>query len=681
MPLVHHTLRPGTLEKGSMMLMVLFMTSLWSPADAQADPLYADCAQIGGNLSWTHDGQEEMYFYISSTFGEAINGCQPTINPGDSLTEGQARSVIIAAAETWNTESRGRTLIFDGTLATTSPTVACSLLMQNPTAYKTPAVFVRFNPGCTRDGNGCANDTPLARVAPINSQCTEAGIIQLVVYGTNYDDDDNHEDKGKASIDDCIEVADDGDPDSRPEVRRNRFYVKTDYDADGLDAIDLPSLLLHELGHVLGHGHAEDSTNATTKVAPAVMSNEKETWPAPYRPSSNPNFLGYWHARRHLYPYDTDCLNLSGDSMVGDTTRDLEVYWRGYRTSSPVGWGSITTDGWYSTAKGFTSGGSIRDASGTTVIGFFEQYQNTGYFHHGGINNDGTLPLTWASATAHTNIVGTALDRINVPPTIFSPYESSDTDKRAIALFPQYETNSNMVTAVNLPVIEPPRWTWQRSSTLWASGSASTESVKFCPTTGTCTALSAPQLQTHLPVSTAYDAASGQTMVARVETSKLDPDANDRIWLHPGFQSLDSRLLRSGRELDLANFTTLPSAPTPFVYLGESETSPALSCGPAWTQYYGVNNCLLAWVDRGGPMGHILYTYFRYDAATDTLTWHHTVYRLNNAWTVSRPSAAFFAGAFWLAYKGLGDSPDVYVTSRPHNNYSGWSTPTAFGQT
>jgi len=659
------------------MLMMLFMTSSWSLPNAQADPLYAACDQSDAGLGWTNDGNDHAYFYISNTFGQDINACRPTTNPGELLTEGQARSVVMAAAETWNSESRGRALIYDGALGTSDPVLACALIMGNPTSFKTPAVFIRFNPGCSLNSNACASDTQLSRVSSINDDCTNAGIIQLVVYGTDYE----AADANKASSTNCIEVPDDNDQDILEEVRRNRFYVKTDYNASDYGASDLSGVLLHELGHVLGHGHANASTNATTKVAPAVMSTDEDSWPAPYRRLSNPDFLGNWHARRHLYPYDTDCLNLAGDTMPGDTTRALDVYWRGYRTSSPMGWSTITTDATYSTAKGFTSGGSVRDAFDWTVIGFFEQRNNTGFFHHGSINTDGTLPFTWAAATSHRDMVGTSLDRTNTPPTIFSPYETNDSDKRAIALLSVYETSPNMVTAANLPNIEPPRWSWLRSANLWTSGATAPETVSLCPTTGTCNFGSVTRLQTHVPISTAYDGASGQTMVARVDTSKLDPDANARIWIHPGFQSLTLRWLRAGRELDLANFTTLPSPPSPFVYLGESETSPALACGPAWTQPYGVNNCLLAWVDRGGPMGHILYTYFRYDAATDTLTWHHTVYRLNNAWTVARPSAAFFAGAFWLAYKGLGNSPDVYVTSRPYNNYSNWTTPASFGQT
>jgi len=646
-----------TLKAGPVIPIVILVLLSWEPSTGLAEPLYSDCPQTT-LIDWNEDGDEEAYYYISSTFGADLNACRPGTAPGELLTEGQARTVVMAAAETWNTESRGRALIFDGVLATTSPTTACAWIMANPTFYKTPAVFVRFQKGCKKENGVCAAKALVGEMSTINPACTAAKISQLIIYGTDYDTADS----GKASDADCLEVPDDDgvdclkfpadcDADTLPEVTRNRFYVKTDYDATALDAADLPGLLLHEFGHVLGLHHTEGSPNATTKAAPAVMSNAKTTWPAPYRPSSNPGFLGFWHARRHLYPADTDCLNLAADSISGDTTRDLELYWRGYKTSSPVGWTSISTDGWYSTAKGFTSGGSIRDASGTTVLGFFEQYQSEGYFHHGSINADGTLPFTWSAATAHANMPGTSLDRINTPPTVFSPYETNDSDKRAIALLPSYETSPLMVTAANLPSIEPPRWSWLRSGTVWASGSTLTEAVSVCPSGVTCALATVTRLQTHLPVPTSYDAASDQTMVARVDTSKIEPDLNARVWVHPGFHALSSRWLRPGRELDITTFTTIPSQPTPFVYLGESETSPALACGPAWTQIYLANNCLLAWVDRGGPTGHILYTYFRYSASTDTLTWHDTVYRLNNAWTVGRPSAAFFNGAFWIAYK------------------------------
>lgn len=74
-------------------------------------------------------------------------------------------------------------------------------------------------------------------------------------------------------------------------------------------------------------------------------------------------------------------------------------------------------------------------------------------------------------------------------------------------------------------------------------------------------------------------------------------------------------------------------------------------------------NCLLAWVDRGIPLGNVLYTYFKVDASGTypAISWHGNVYVLPFSKAVGHLSAGAFYDLFWLTYKSATGTTDAKV--------------------
>lgn len=120
-----------------------------------------------------------------------------------------------------------------------------------------------------------------------------------------------------------------------------------------------------------------------------------------------------------------------------------------------------------------------------------------------------------------------------------------------------------------------------------------------------------------------------------------------------------------------------PSVSGPWRFTGQTPFAPSIACGDV-----GTYNCLMAWVDRGTWNGAVLYTYFRINTLTNQVEFvpdsngHHVAWWRGTTDTASRPSVAFFADKFWMAWKTpTAPSQVAWVNKNPSAGYaSGWSS-------
>lgn len=224
------------------------LTVVWSPREARAvtcekSGLFTNQNCPADANCWLNESATTdlgIFYYTESAMASALRACTPSLTDS-GLTDEHVRDVIYRAAETWNSQSTGMPLIFDGVVSTSSPETACSSYM-----FNRPAVFVHFIPGCITDNGSCNGLAAQVKVIP---NCDNA--IQLVIAG----DTNSTTCSGTARLD-----------------------WELGSQASGF--LSLQDAVTHEFGHVLGlaDNPSEPSPSTATMMAQANWGNWRHLW-------------------------------------------------------------------------------------------------------------------------------------------------------------------------------------------------------------------------------------------------------------------------------------------------------------------------------------------------------------------------------------------------------------------
>lgn len=628
--------------------------------EGSAEPLYdsSDCATANTVNNWTSSNQ--IFYYVASSFAVRMNTCtsfgvvndpgcsRPTCEP--TLSQTEAGIVVQAAAETWNRESRGPALIFGGNLTASTPQAACDAMGQRP------GIWVTFLPGCQdSNGNGVC-DGPTQNAALVRPVFNRPGCIELVVQG-DADGDPQATTGASAAIDRCSNNGP-GDGSAAPYGWR----VGVDYQPQ-IGWIGMQAALTHEFGHTLQLGHPDAQSGGDTNdesMSRAIM--VRKLGDPPYSESG-------WPAKRHLFIWDQDCV----DDVASQ--RAVEYQWRGYDQSGWSAWTSVSSDS-DQTQKSFISGGHLRysllDGSAKAYGRFDMTSYGVSYLDWGTVNSNGVLELSSFSS----NIVNVYANDIYSPATIWTPRDADSGqghDTRMLYV-PRWDTFSDFVPSgsggkADIDNEDPPQMRYLDTDDLFQTGTMG--KLEACTGFSPC---AAEPIRSHLPLSVAWDPVSGKSAVVSVITARqyahaTNPDDlhdNGQIRVHPGFTSSAMNTLLRGSNLENSGTSLAAEEGWPSSY--ETDSPPGVACGPSGTgPSSGGNNfnCLLAWVDRGFPGGRVRYTWFRINTSLfgNFIVWFGTGYRRTGSATVSGVSAAYFDGAFWMAWKSVGPLHGVQYTS------------------
>ena len=180
-------------------------------------------------------------------------------------------------------------------------------------------------------------------------------------------------------------------------------------------------------------------------------------------------------------------------------------------------------------------------------------------------------------------------------------------------------------------------------------------------------------VKSHLPVVTAYDPLSGNTIVAWVETHSgvgAGADGVGYIWLHPGFHTAGE--LQPGLRLD-EDELGMPTSSNGWDYTGRTDLAPAIACADnswqpsaPWANY----NCVVAFTEKGlaNHFSAVAYNFFRVDenGAIDVYDGDSKIRYAT--YTAASPALAFVNGKIWLAYKSISPTSRVEVYNSTNGN-------------
>lgn len=598
-------------------------------APASAEPYYStsQCDEVPASSGWHSKRGKVIKFWVESDIGDEMASCAPSGSPSTGMSDFNVRTVVKAAAETWNLESRANPLQYAGHLSDETVDDACSSMS---VGSGMPRVFVHFRKGCyvkaglPRTDANCGSLWAIVREA---DNCANA--VEIEIFG------DGNTANG------C----------SGTELRDFRLDGESGHTATSRD---LQAIIAHEFGHVL-----EIADDPEAPDDQSIMGQSS---------GGNSGRVG----RRHLWPYDMDCVD---DANIGSQRGERVVRYH-YQGIKPDGTfhGSIMSGS--QTAKGFLSGGFIRDGNGDEYYG---RYQDTS-IKYGVVNASGLLSFTTV------NVFGDSIfDDSYTTPLIHTPLERNGVDQMQRMGFTKRE-DGDPLDPEDIDQIDPPLQRVGRSDDFFDSGNL--EIYEGCSGI-LCT--SSVDLQTHVPIVAAWNAEANRTVFVSVSTERIlnefyDPSltGHGKISVHPGMYSSSDYRLREGSIL--SDHQTAPTAPSSYGGPGEPEweytlktdVAPAVACAPDDDdrEY----NCLLAWVDRGIPEAGILYTYFRVNTTFQTVSWKpvvagKNVWRRSGSGSVSHVSAAYFAGKFWMAWKSDNANSDLeYTHTTGSTCYTCWST-------
>ena len=602
--------------------------------EVQAEPLFTDaeCITID-NPDWNDNPTEPIWVYIEDDAGVEMSACHPTGHATKGISNTQFRNIVRGAMEIWNAQSLATPFLYGGYYHAEHIDDICSSLPN------LPAVFVRFHKGCSPDGSGGCLDR-IADVRTIGVSCDNA--VHLNIYGDKNDTDGN----GLLST-----------PTSNAQCNVNPILWSTA--GSPTTSRDLMAVVVHELGHVHYLSHPNELTPNPVGQHSVMVNNYTN------------------HTSRHLYPWDMDCVD---DSHAGVTRgiRDARYYWRGI--DSAGNWKnveSMTND----TTRSFTSGGSLLYNGGD----FYGLYDSDEIDLNDEVWTDQVFTNGSFTFDQQPSYVS-SLERLYIGPLFLTVEElvgPTNNDHRA------YYAGKLPTVPGSYTYLDPPRIKYARSDNFFQAVSGGNVSV--CESKTACS--NAAPLQTNVPLSSAYDPYSDTTVYFHVETGAWQRGSTSRyaghigkIIPHPGHWGTSSNsLLRYAAET--TSELTPPVDPyedpgdPDYDYAIKTYAPVGVACAPDRDTFE--YNCLHAWMDQGTNDGRILYAYFKVEPllGEKIIKWQDEVWVRSGAYTNSGVQAAYFEGAFWMAWKTRDSTPDVEWTSNASINYYGWGGVQTNGRT
>jgi len=600
----------------SMCVAALLVLTSGSPSHAYTFPTSCTAAGWTAGYPVSNAGGDTIYVYIEEDFAAELKHCTPA-NDND-LTEHLLRSEVIAAMEAWNAETRGPGFVYAGTFNAAESEVDGSGVCGS--SFLEPSVFVLFNKGCRQLNNAC-NPLVFANTRDANCASGTNSRILLSVYG---------------------------DPNGfvfPPGTPPNPYFCEEN---QGLNwnlswnnaggGFPFRAGLLHELGHALNLGHLQANPAPDDTVNGTVMT------------TGGSSLNG-----RHPFAFDKECVPWEADA------RSTWAKWLVYADSSSSydsgSWGTSYISG--SGAKGMVSGGHIRANSGSVYYG---RYDDDSKVLYNAAGTGSTFSFSYSST------LGAAAQDLDVDPVLYAP--------RELPSFGSYTQNYLNFNRTGESYY-PPRLDQLRSDDFYAANSLVAWRTCNRNVANPC-ATTTNSLASHVPMTTAWDAASGNTLFVRVNTTKGDADYG-QISIHPGLYNGGPYTLRSATALPYtANVPTESYTNPGFVYEKRTDTHVAVTCAPDRNEWD--YNCLLAWQDIGIPNGRVLYDYFNVTCAGElcgvnfrgSITARGTEGATATS-TVAGLSAAWFDGRFWLTWKSYDGTPQVFYNNGGFGgSYGAW---------
>jgi hypothetical protein len=293
-----------------------------------------------------------------------------------------------------------------------------------------------------------------------------------------------------------------------------------------------------------------------------------------------------------------------------------------------------------------SSGGYIKNGTAESAAIYYDDIIRTESFYL-----DGGMYFN------ASNSITTSLTELDVNPEIFA---AEKWDQNRMNFVPNYWSESAF----------PPRQRYIRSTGYFQSGTTVVGTYQELKTISTWPVLVQTWVDVHgnIPMTTAWDAYSGRTVFARVDT---DPDSGGGgIWLYPGL--VDSTYKLQGGEQMPSSTAADPYYS--FNYRNRTDQRVGVACAPNRNTF--AYNCILAWNDRGIPDANLLYRYFRLNGGD--VEWSSDApAKRSGADTNSAVSAAFINGYFYLAWKDR--NGNVEYTKNSGTNYFSWTTTQTVG--
>ena len=607
---------------------------------------------------------EVINVYIEADWAAERNDCTRYL-PG--LTMDAVEGVLQEAAEVWNREASGRVFRYRGTVDVDYPmSQSCDALALQ---VEEPALIVFFSEGCGVTSDGTCSPAA-ASMGPLSS-VVDGGRCDTLGAGHQFgriEVRSSAKEVGACTQSGVI----------KPENQLWRLRDETPgpmngdssalFFASAPDPANLDSVLIHELGHAQGLGHSHE---AACVAAGAGSECTHASAYAALRSGAPPSVMAYgpWRdahladhpergetereLRRHLWPWDRDC----AASVPDFDGRSLTALWSVY-DPSPNQFDLDQVSGFIDTSVGFSSGGRLRDLADQPVFGVFEDYEGgptwtERYVWQAAVDDDGALDASTFSAASR-------VPRLHQAPTLSTIEERSTTSNGARVSFHAQPTATSESAILSA---DPPQLRYTRGNL--DGTQRGPYDYKTCSEPGDVCALET--LRSHVPLSQAWDPASGETIFVSVRTRDCGGAPCGYPTVHMGLRPGYNNRLRAGSSTWLLS-GNVPPLPGAYDYTLTTEVGTAVTCGDeALTGFY---NCLLAWVDAGSPTGDVLYTWFRAVDGQYQVLFDGSVRVLEGARSVNDLSAAFFDYRFWITWKSADPDSAGQVM---HARKSGWT--------
>ena len=424
------------------------------------------------------------------------------------LTEQQVRSAIMQMAEIWNLQTRAVAMVYGGSVSHDVVTDFCNSVPVQPNHQ---AVFVNFKNTIRPGSQGNV------LMSVINGMGCTNNYKELVVWGR----------LGTA-------------PNTTP----------INWGLGSQSNVGLFSnTMLHELGHIVGLGHASDIGECESVMAGnSACAN-----------STNPT----WNSGRYPLRWDKEC---SRSYAHGSLTSRL----LGFNSSGALVSSDISTKNHEQSAiQSGSADTSIYSYASLFKVSLFSAHEpetDSAY-----LGSDGTFPLS--SQTTHPSHYDiTSLYGVSVVHT----FESIWNDHTRVSFID--EVNDTNGTTYNPPYVQFIRTRPKMDATLIAGD----KSYRVCDNNA-CTTTT--PLLSHYPIVSTHDPISGQDIVVRLLTESLKSnDGGGFIRVHAGLHT-GNYIFEEGEPVP-----NLPVSNTAWTYAARTDVPPSVACADsAWGSQYNVN--------------------------------------------------------------------------------------------